>query len=141
MSPELRPGITSEFSTVIPANKTVPHVWPEFAEFGVMPNVLATGFMVALIEGACQRAIKPFLDWPREQSVGTHVSFSHLAATPPGMKVTVRCEVVAVEGRVIRFHAQAWDEHDKISEGVHERTVIDVARFNAKLAQKRNWPD
>jgi len=51
-----------------------------------MPEVFATGFLVGLMEGACQLAIKPYLDWPREQSLGTHVSFSHLAATPPASR-------------------------------------------------------
>jgi len=106
-----------------------------------MPEVFATGFMVSLIEGACLLAIKPFLDWPREQSVGTHVSFSHLAATPPGHVVTIECEVIEVEGRRIRFRASASDENDLISEGTHERTVIDFARFNQRLDQKRKAPD
>ena len=93
--------------------------------------------MVGLIEGACQLAIKPYLDWPREQSVGTHVNFSHLAATPPGLTVTVECEVIAVDGRKVTFKARAHDGIDLISEGTHERVVIDAARFNTKLENKR----
>jgi len=89
------------------------------------------------MEGACQLAIKPYLDWPREQSLGTHVSFSHLAATPPGLTIRVRCEVIEVEGRRVRFQASAHDGHDLISEGTHERFVIDVDRFNERLSSKR----
>ena len=105
-----------------------------------MPEAFATGFMVSLIEGACLLAIKPYLDWPREQSVGTHVSFSHLAATPPGHVVTIDCEVTEVDGRRIRFRATARDENDLISEGTHQRTVIDLARFNQRLDQKKRTP-
>jgi fluoroacetyl-CoA thioesterase len=94
--------------------------------------------MIGLIEGACQALIKPFLDWPREQSVGTHVSFSHLAATPPGMTVTVECEVVAVDGRKVTFKASAHDGLDLISEGTHERMVIDATKFNQRLDAKRS---
>jgi fluoroacetyl-CoA thioesterase len=137
MSPDLKPGITHRFTYTVPQNKTVPHLYPEFAEFRDMPEVFATGFLVGLMEGACQLAIKPYLNWPAEQSVGTHVDFSHLAATPPGLIVTVDCEVVAVEGRKVRFHARAHDGHDLISEGTHERMVIDAARFNDRLAAKR----
>lgn len=136
MSPELKPGIVLEFDYVVPAERTVPHLYPEFAEFQQMPRVLATGFMVGLMEHACQLAIKPYLDWPREQSLGTHVSFSHLAATPPGHTVRVTCTVTAVDGRRIHFAAQAHDGVDLISEGTHERTVIDVARFAERLARK-----
>ena len=136
MHSNLKPGIKSQFRYVVRADKTVPDLYPEFAEFQDMPRVFATGFMIGLIEGACQLAIKPYLDWPREQSVGTHVNFSHLAATPPGLTVTVDCEIIAVDGRKITFKARAHDGVDLISEGTHERVVIDPARFNAKLAAK-----
>lgn len=102
-----------------------------------MPDVFATGFLVGLIESACQLAIKPFLDWPREQSVGTHVNLSHLAATPPGQLVTVECTVTEVDGRRIRFRASARDQSDLISEGTHERTVIDASRFGERLRAKQ----
>ena len=138
MSPDLKPGITHRISYTVPDSKTVPRLYPEFAEFQQMPEVFATGFLVGLMEGACQLAIKPYLDWPREQSVGTHVDFSHLAATPPGMTVTVDCEVIAVEGRKVSFRARAHDGDELISEGRHERMVIDAARFNQKLAAKRD---
>jgi len=102
-----------------------------------MPQVFATGYMVALIEQACLLAVKPYLDWPREQTVGTHVDLSHVAATPPGHVVTVECEVTEVEGRRIVFRASARDQNDLISEGTHERTVIDFERFNQRLAKKQ----
>jgi fluoroacetyl-CoA thioesterase len=138
MSPDLRPGITYRFTYTVPDSKTVPRLYPEFAEFQEMPEVFATGFLVGLMEGACQLAIKPYLDWPAEQSVGTQVNFSHLAATPPGLTVTVDCEVIAVDGRKVSFRASAHDGHDLISEGTHERMVIDATRFNQKLAAKRD---
>ena len=137
MSPDLKPGIKHRFSYTVPATKTVPNLYREFAEFQDMPEVFATGFMVGLIEGVCQLSIKPMLDWPREQSVGTHVSFSHLAATPPGMTVTVETEVIAVDGRKVTFRASAHDGLDLISAGTHERMVIDVRRFNERLGAKR----
>ncbi len=119
----------------------MPNVYTEFAEFQQMPEVFATGFLVALIEQACLLAVKPYLDWPREQTVGTHVNLSHVAATPPGQVVTVQCEVIEVEGRRIRFRARASDEHDLISEGTHERTVIDFERFNRRLQPKQKAHD
>ena len=136
MSPELKPGITLTMDYVVAANKTVPQLYPEWTEFTEMPEVFATGFLVGLLEGVCLLSIKPYLDWPREQSVGTHVNFSHLAATPPGLTVRVSCEVIEVEGRRVRFRASAHDGHDLISEGTHERVVIDTGKFNRKLQQK-----
>ena len=52
------------------------------------------------------------------------------------MTVTVDCEIVAVDGRKIAFRASAHDGVDLISEGTHERVIIDAARFNARLASK-----
>ena len=89
------------------------------------------------MEWACIEAITPHLDWPREQSLGTHVNFSHLAATPPGMTVTVKVRLDAVEGRKLSFTLSAHDGVDLISEGTHERHVIDAERFNQKVAVKQ----
>jgi fluoroacetyl-CoA thioesterase len=101
-----------------------------------MPDVLATGYMVGMMELACLHGMMPYMDWPREQSLGTMVSFQHLAATPPGMTLHVKGEVIEVEGRRVRFRIEAWDDVERICEGIHERCVIDPARFNAKLVDK-----
>ena len=101
-----------------------------------MPEVFATGFMVGLIEWACIKLIEPHLDWPLEQSVGTHVDLSHTAATPPGFTVTVRTRLEKVEGRKLTFMVEADDGLELIGQGIHERFVIDTARFNAKVVEK-----
>jgi fluoroacetyl-CoA thioesterase len=92
--------------------------------------------MVGLLEWACVELLRPHLDWPREQSLGTHVDFSHLAATPPGMTVSVEARLEEVDGRRLVFSLVAHDGIDKISEGRHERFIIEAERFRAKLAQK-----
>jgi len=136
MKDTLRPGLTFEFKFRVPENKTVPYIYPESPEFQLMPKVLATGYMVGLLEWACLRAVIPHLDWPNEQTVGTLVNFTHSAATPPGMTVTVRGTLEKVEGRKVSFSVAADDGIDKISEGTHERFVIDAAKFNSRLAEK-----
>ncbi|PPE69059.1 thioesterase family protein [Caldimonas thermodepolymerans] len=130
-------GARAELTYTVTRETTVPHIYPEFEEFRQMPEVFATGLMVSMLEACCQRAILPYLDWPREGSLGTHVNFSHLAPTAPGMTIHVQAEVIAVDGRRITFRAEAHDGIDKISEGTHERAVVDYARFNAKVADKR----
>jgi len=136
MKDTLQPGLTFEFKYRVPENKTVPYLYPEAPEFQLMPKVLATGYMVGLLEWACLQAIIPHLDWPNEQTVGTLVNFTHSAATPPGMTVTVRVKLEKVEDRKLSFSVVADDGLDTISEGTHERFVIDAARFNRKLAEK-----
>ena len=136
MKDSLKAGLDFEFRFRIPETKTVPHLYPEAPEFQAMPSVLATGYMVGLFEWACIHAINPHLDWPREQSLGTHVNFSHLAATPPGLTVTVRGTLDKVEGRKLSFSLVGDDGVDRISEGTHERVVIDVDRFKSRIAGK-----
>lgn len=130
-------GLQSELRFVVPPDKTVPALYPEAEEFQAMPGVFATGFMVGLLEWACIRAIHRWLDWPREQTVGTHVNVSHCAATPPGMEVTVTVRLLEAEGRRLLFQVHAHDGVDLIGEGTHERFVIDRERFDAKVAAKR----
>ena len=141
MKPSLQPGLTYEFKFKIPENKTVPHLYPEASELQIMPKVFATGFMVGLFEWACIQAINPHIDWPNEQSVGIHVNLSHLAATPPGLTVTVNVKLEAMEGRKLSFSIVADDGIDKISQGTHDRFIIDAAKFNAKLTSKHNPPE
>ena len=136
MKDSLQPGLTFQFRFKLPPTKTVPHLYPESAMFQEMPPVLATGFLVGLMEWACIEALRPHLDWPREQSLGTHVNFSHLAATPAGFTVTIDVKLEKVEGRKLSFSLSAHDGVDKISEGTHERMVIDAARFNARITEK-----
>ncbi|MBX9810182.1 MAG: thioesterase family protein [Burkholderiales bacterium] len=137
MKDTLQPGLAFQFKFTVPPTKTVPCLYPESEMFQQMPQVLATGYLVGLMEWACIEAIRPHLDWPREQSLGTHVNFSHLAATPPGFTITIDVRLDKVEGRKLSFTLTAHDGADKISEGTHERFVIDAARFNTKLEEKR----
>lgn len=140
MKETLKPGITYEHRFVVPSSKTVPALYPESEEFLAMPEVFATGFLVGFLEWACIKAIKPHLDWPAEQTVGTHIDVSHEAATPPGLEVTARVELIEVSGRKLVFDVEAHDGVDRISKGRHERFVIDKQKFDAKVGTKKGRP-
>lgn len=137
MKPTLQAGLTFSFAYQVPPTRTVPHLYPESEWFRAMPEVFATGYMVGLVEWACIDAINPHLDWPAEQSVGTHVDLSHEAATPPGLTVTVSGRLAAIDGRTLTFEVSAHDGVDTICRGRHERVVIDAARFADRLSRKR----
>ena len=136
MKDSLKPGLTYQFKYEVPENKTVPHLYPEAAEFQQMPRVLATGFMVGLFEWTCIQAVNPHIDWPDEQTVGIGINLNHLAATPPGLTVNVKVLLEEVDGRKLVFSIVADDGIDKISQGTHERFIIDAAKFNAKVFEK-----
>lgn len=101
---------------------------------GLVPS-FATPAMVALMENSAVRAIEKFLA-PGETSVGIEICAKHLAATPVGMTVTARAEVVEVEGRRVKFAIEAWDDRDKIGEGTHWRSVVDAEKFKQRFEEK-----
>lgn len=136
MKDTLQPGLEHELTFTITEAKTVPALYPESSEFRAMPDVFATGYMVGLIEWACIQAVNPFLDWPVEQTVGTHIDVSHIAATPPGLEVTAKVKLVEVDGRRLMFEVEAHDGIDLIARGMHERFVIDKEKFDRKMNLK-----
>ncbi|KAB2941076.1 MAG: thioesterase family protein [Hyphomicrobium sp.] len=135
MKNTLKPGATAQFSYRVPANKTVPHLYPEAAEFREMPTVFATGFMVGLMEWTCMKVIEPHLE-DGEGSLGIHIDVSHIAATVPGQTVTVDAECTKVDGRRIWFKVKAHDGIDLIGEGRHERMIIPWTKFVSRVNEK-----
>ncbi len=136
MKETLKPGIKYEHKFLVPLSKTVPALYPESEEFSAMPEVFATGFLVGLLEWACIKAINPHIDWPKEQTVGTHIDVSHQAASPPGCEVTVAVELLVIDGRKLVFSVEAHDGVDLISQGRHERFIINKQKFDIKISEK-----
>ncbi len=142
MHPTFQPGHRFEWQYTIPERASVPRLYHDTPFCRDMPDVLATGFLVGMMELACLHGMMPFVDWPREQSLGTMVSFQHLAPTPPGMTLRIQGELLEVAGRRLRFRVEAWDDVEKVCEGIHERCLIDTERFAGKLAHKEaQWRD
>jgi len=135
MRDSLAAGAQARLSFRVPPSKTVPHLYPESDDFRGMPEVLATGFMVGLLEWACLEVLKPHLE-SGEGSLGTHIDVSHSAPTLPGQTVTVDAEVTAIKGRRVSFRVRAHDGLDVIGEGRHERVIVSWARFDRKLEER-----
>jgi predicted thioesterase len=102
-----------------------------------LPVVLSTPRMIGLMEFTCQLLVLPHLA-EGQTSVGSLVNIRHLAATPEGMTVRLRAELVEVDRRRLRFKVEAWDALEKIGEGEHERFIIDKDRFETRLEEKRS---
>ncbi len=97
--------------------------------------VLATPVMVNLMEAAALAAVETRLP-NGYQTLGIHLNVSHVAATPVGMRVHARAELIEVDGRRLTFQVSAEDEHELIGEGTHERIIVDVARFDRRVLEK-----
>jgi len=126
---ELPAGLSGTAELVVGDQHTAPRVGSGRI------RVLATPVMINLIEAAALAAVEQSL--PGEhQSLGTRLDLTHVAATPVGMRVRATAEVVRVEGRTIHFKVRAEDERELIGEGTHERVVVNVERFEARVAEK-----
>jgi fluoroacetyl-CoA thioesterase len=137
MKTSLKVGLRYQHKFTVPKSKTVPNLYPESEEFKIMPEVFATGYLVGFLEWACILAIKPHLDWPMEQSVGTHINVSHEAATPVGHEVIADVELVKMDGKKLTFNVEARDRVDVISKGTHERYVIIKEKVENKIKEKK----
>jgi predicted thioesterase len=97
--------------------------------------VLATPWMIAFMENVAFNLLEGTLP-DVASSVGVLVEVRHLAPTPIGAAVRVRAEVTEVDGSRVSFNLQAWDEHEKIGSGQHQRVVIDKQRFLKRVNEK-----
>ncbi|TET96932.1 MAG: hypothetical protein E3J30_10465 [Anaerolineales bacterium] len=98
-------------------------------------QVYATPAMVAFVEQTCRKLVEPYLP-EGMTTVGIVLTVRHIAPTPLGRKVSIQAEIVLVEKNVISFQAELWDEMEKIGEVAHERAVIEIDRFTARVQKK-----
>ena len=127
----LEPGMVFERTYIVQFNDTARSSGGE-----TLPVVLSTPRMIGLMEFTCQLLVLPHLA-EGQTSVGSLVNIRHLAATPEGMTVRLRAELVEVDRRRLRFKVEAWDALEKIGEGEHERFIIDKDHFETRLEEKR----
>lgn len=125
----LKPGLRGTVEIVVGNEHTAPHVGS-----GRVP-VLATPVVINLLEAAALAAVEHLLP-AGHQSLGTELNVRHFAATPVGMRVQAEAEVVAVDGRTLKFRVSARDEREPISDGTHERVIVNVARFDQRMERK-----
>jgi fluoroacetyl-CoA thioesterase len=99
------------------------------------PPVFATARMVALMELAAARVLRPLLR-AGELSVGVSIDVVHTAATPPGATVTATAKFVGREGKLFLFEVSAADNGGEIGRGRHKRAIVSTERLVAGAAQR-----
>lgn len=125
----LQVGLKSEQVFLVEEQSTASHVGS-----GSL-RVLATPSLIGFMERVARELLDENLP-EGQSSVGVQVDVRHLAATPLGNSVRVSCEISEVAGRRISFTVEAWDEFEKVGEGLHVRYVIDTERFLKRLEMK-----
>ncbi len=98
-------------------------------------DVFATPCMIAFMEEACLKLVQS--DLPKGQAtVGTNVNIDHLKPSGLQQKLRIRAKLMSIEGRMLSFEVEAFDEDGLIGKGTHTRAVIDIERFLKKLSPK-----
>lgn len=125
----MQPGLRGTVELIVAEQHTAPHVGSGRV------HVMATPVMVNLMEAAALQAVEGLLP-AGFQTVGTHLDVTHVAATPVGMRVRAYAELTRVEKRTLTFRIRAEDEKEPIGEGVHERIIINLERFDKRMQDK-----
>ena len=129
MADQLQVGMTFEKTITVTEALTAQHL----AGQGI--GVFSTPELVRFVEICALAGVRPFLQ-PGQDTVGTKVDIKHLAATPIGMRVTARCTLVEIDRRRMGFRFEVHDELDKVSEGAHERFIVDKDKQQQRLKEK-----
>lgn len=133
MKKTLVPGVSGEARHRVVTENLV-----SFRRAG-MPPVMATPWVLDVMETAAYEAIRPHLD-PGEASVGVGVDFEHLAPTPAGDTIVATARVTAVDGKRILLDFEARDSHELIARGKHVRAIVRLDGFRRRLEEKRARP-
>ena len=104
-----------------------------------MPQILCTPWLIWFLEHAARNAVLPLLE-PGESTVGVVLNVEHLAATPLAEEVVCRARVFYVDGPLISFQIEAYDEHEEIARGMHKLRVIEAARLAKRMQSKTRQP-
>jgi fluoroacetyl-CoA thioesterase len=115
----LVPGLKAELLVTVDDKLVVKHMGGE--------GVLSTPAMIGLMERAGIEAVQAHLP-DGHTTVGFEVNVKHFGATPKGKKVTVRAELLEIDGRKLRFKVEAHDEDKKVGDGSHRRAIIAIER-------------
>jgi len=129
LSSLLKPGFSGNAELLVGEEHTAPRVGSGRV------HVLATPVMINLVEAAALDALDRHLP-PGYQSLGTLLNVRHIAATPVGMRVFALATVTKIEGRTVSFLVEARDETELIGDGTHERVVVNVEKFDQRVARK-----
>jgi len=130
MFEQIVPGLIGTQETKVVTENTAQHLGSGNVA------VFATPEMVRLMERAAVQAVDHLLP-EGYRTVGIHVNVAHLAATPLGMIVQAKAELLKVEGRKLTFRVEAFDDLEKIGEGIHQRMIINVAKFKERVEAKQ----
>jgi fluoroacetyl-CoA thioesterase len=124
-------GLSSTIESIVMQKDTA----SEYGSGGV--DVFATPAMIGFMEKAAMSAVELHLG-KGYSTVGTTIDIKHIAATPVGMKIKAKAQLIEVDGKKLVFKVEAYDERELIGEGLHERYIINLEKFMERVNKKLN---
>lgn len=98
-------------------------------------QALSTPTLIACMEAAAASSMAGVLG-EECTTVGIRVEISHLAPTPLGAKVRCESELLDIDGKILTFQVDAYDEVEKIGQGQHQRAIVNGEKFQEKTMEK-----
>ena len=98
-------------------------------------RVFSTPSMTLFVEMSANKMVGPHLK-PTQGQVGLRVDIRHMAPTPMGKQVRCDVELTAIDRRKLTFKAKVYDDVEQIGEAEHDRYVIDLDKYMARLKAK-----
>lgn len=129
MTYQLEKGMKGQEAVRVTANNTA----VAYGSGGI--EVFATPAMIGLMEGASMKAVEDALP-EGHGTVGTRLDIRHMAATPTGFRVYAEAKLIEIKGKRLVFEVVAYDEVERIGEGVHERYIIEKQSFLERVEEK-----
>jgi fluoroacetyl-CoA thioesterase len=126
---KLTPGLEGHAELIVAEEHTAPRIGSGRV------HVLATPVMINLMEAAALDAAENFIP-AGYQSLGIRLDVRHIAATPVGMRVRALATLTKVDGRTLEFRVEAHDQKELIGDGLHQRIIVNVGRFDQRLQTK-----
>jgi predicted thioesterase len=115
---KLQPGQSAEMEAEVTREMTVNRMGREGAD------VLSTPALLMLMEEVSIKASEPYLP-EGHTTVGYAVDgLRHLAPTPVGGTVRVRCELTQVDRNRLTYTIEAFEGDTRIGVATHKRAVI-----------------
>lgn len=131
---ELPPDATASASFLVGASDLASAISADPAD--LFPQVFATARLVALMEIASARVLRPLLG-TGELSVGVALDVKHTAATPAGGRVTATARFMGREGKLFVFEVVAHDAGGEVGRCTHRRAIVAAQRL-LDGARRRN---
>ncbi len=101
-----------------------------------LPNAMANGYLVAVLESICTREMQAHLEHNEETLVVSSMQCQHRAPIPPGALITIDGWVTSIGDHEAKFWVRASDEQEIVCEGEILFAIVKRAKIEQRIQRK-----